>query len=160
MKRILFFVIALAPFLLTASIVLAQPKSPIDGVWRITEWIEHGDTITHPQPSLIIFTEGYYSVSMLMAPRNDSMPSERGRKLTDAEKIERFESWKWFVGISGGYEVKESTIVMHPMVAKDPADTKKSEPEFKLEGSNTLWLIPTAKGATNVGLRMKLTRLK
>ena len=155
-----FFLTALTVFLLTANIASGQTKSPIEGVWRLTEWIEHGDTNTHPQPGLIIFTRGYYSVALVMAPTVDSMSSERGRKLTDAEKIERFEQWKWFVGISGSYEVKGSTVVMHPIVAKDLWDKKGQGPEFRVEGSNTLWLIPTRIGSTNVGLRMKLTRLE
>jgi len=158
MKR---YALSLAFCLLSASGAFAQTKSPVEGVWKVTEWIESGKTNTNPQPGLVIFTRGYYSVAMLMAPRVVSMPSERGRELTDAEKIELFEQWKWFVGVSGSYEVKGSTVVMHPIVAKEPADMNKQTPqgpEFKLEGSNTLWLIPT--GARKVGLRIKLTRLE
>ena len=149
--------------LLSASANFAQTKSPIEGVWRVTEWIEGGKTNTTPQPGLIIFTRGYYSVAMLMAPRADTIPPEAGREPADAEKIELFEQWKWFVGISGSYEVKGSTLVLRPIVAKATWDMNRptpQQPEFRLEGSNTLWLIPTAKGARNVGLRMKLTRLE
>ncbi len=160
MKR---YALSLACCLLFASGGFAQTKSPVEGVWKVTEWIESGKTNTTPQPGLIIFTRGYYSVAILMAPRVASMPSERGREPTDAEKIEYFEQWKWFVGISGSYEVKGSTVVMHPIVAKETSEMNRhtpQEPEFKLEGSNTLWLIPTVKGARDVGLRMKLTRLE
>jgi len=148
---------------LSASAAFAQTKSSVEGVWKVTEWIEDGKTNTNPQPGLIIFTRGYYSVAILMAPRTDSIPSEMGRQVTDAEKIGLFEQWKWFVGISGSYEVKGTTMVLRPIVAKTTWDMNRqtpSEPEFKLEGSNTLWLIPTQKGARNVGLRMKLTRLE
>jgi hypothetical protein len=149
---------------LSASAVFAQTKITVEGVWKITEWIEGGKTNTNPQPALIIFTKGYYSVAMLMgAARTDSIPSDMGREPSDAEKIGLFEQWKWFVGISGSYEVKGATMVLRPIVAKTTWDMNRqtpSEPEFKLEGSNTLWLIPTQKGARNVGLRMKLTRLE
>jgi hypothetical protein len=148
---------------LTASAAFAQTKFPVEGVWKLTEWIESGKTNTNPQPGLIIFTRGYYSVAILMAPRTDSIPSDMGRQVTDAERIGLFEQWKWFVGISGSYEVKGSTMVLRPIVAKTTWDMNRQtpqEPEFKLEGSNTLWLIPTQKGARNVGLRMKLTRLE
>jgi len=158
MKR---YALSLAFCLLSASGGFAQTKSPVEGVWKVTEWIESGKTNTNPQPGLVIFTRGYYSVAMLMAPRVASMPSERGRELTDAEKIELFEQWKWFVGISGSYEVKGSTIVMRPLVAKTTWDMNRQTPrehEFKLEGPNTLWLIPD--GAKKVGLRIKLTRLE
>ena len=94
-------------------------------------------------------------------PRTDSIPFNMGREPSDAEKIGLFEQWRWFVGISGSYEVKGSTIVMRPIVAKQTWDmNRQTAPEFKLEGSNTLWLIPTSEGATKVGLRMKLTRLE
>ena len=157
MKR---YALSLAFCLLFASSGFAQTKSPLEGVWKITEWTEGGKPNTDPQPSLVIFTKGYYSVAILMAPRVESIAPDRGRKLTDADKMERFEQWKWFVGISGSYEVRGSTVVMRPIVAKNTWDMNRQtpqEPTFKLEGPNTLWLIPTA---TNVPLRMKLTRLE
>jgi hypothetical protein len=160
MKR---YALLIVVCMLSASGGFAQTKSPVEGVWKITEWIEAGKTNTNPQPALLIFTKGYYSVAMLMAPRTDSIPLERGRTLTDAEKVAQFEQWKWFVGISGSYEVKESTVVMHPIVAKEPSDMNrqdKSPPEFKFEGPNTFWLILTTEKAKKVGLRMKLTRLE
>jgi len=49
---------------------------------------------------------------------------------------------------------------MRPIVAKATWHMNRQtpqEPEFKLEGPNTLWLIPKA---TNVPLRIKLTRLE
>lgn len=160
MKR---HVLLVAFSLLFASAAFAQSRSPVEGVWRLTEWTEFGETNTNPQPGLIIFTSGYYSVAILMAPRPDSMPPEAGRDPTDAEKIEYFELWKWFVGISGSYEVEGSTIVMRPIVGKNPWDMTRHtpyHPEFRLEGSDTLWLIPTDEGARRVGLRMKLTRVE
>ncbi len=99
-------------------------------------------------------------MAILMASRTDSIPPDAGREPTDAEKIGLFEQWKWFVGISGSYEVKGSTVVMRPIVAKATWHMNRQtpqEPEFKLEGPNTLWLIPKA---TNVPLRIKLTRLE
>ncbi|PWT89659.1 MAG: hypothetical protein C5B55_11020 [Blastocatellia bacterium] len=153
------YALSIALCVMSASAAFAQTKSPVEGVWKITEWIESGKTNTNPQPGLIIFTKGYYGVAMLMAPRAESTLPERGRQLTDAEKIERFEQWKWFVGISGSYEVKGSTVALRPIVAKDSWDMKTDPAvEFKLEGPDTLWLIPAA--ARKVALSMKLTRLE
>jgi hypothetical protein len=158
MKR---YALSLAFCLLFASGGFAQTKSPIEGVWKITEWIESGKTNTNPQPGLIIFTRGYYSVAELMGPpRTDSIRNNMGREVPDAEKIGLYEQWKWFVGISGSYEVKGSTVVLHPIVAMTTWHMNRPTPqgsEFKLEGSNTLWLIP--KG-TKVPMRQKLTRLE
>jgi hypothetical protein len=158
MKR---YALSIALCVVSANAAFAQTKSPIEGVWKITEWIESGKTNTNPQPGLIIFTKGYYSVAELMGPpRADSIPNNMGREVPDAEKIGLYEQWKWFVGMSGSYEVKGSTVVLHPLVAKTTWDMNRQTPhgtEFKLEGSNTLWLIPKA---TKVPMRQKLTRLE
>ncbi len=162
MKKKLLIITAFVAFLFAASASFAQTKLPIEGVWKITEWIESGKTNTDPQPGLFIFTKGYYSVAILMGPpRTDSIPNDMGREPSDAEKIGLFEQWKWFVGISGSYEVKGSTIVMRPIVAQKTWNMNRQtphQPEFKLEGPNTLWLTPPE--AKKVGLRMKLTRLE
>ena len=154
-------VLSIALCVVSASAAFAQTKSTIEGVWKVTEWIEGGKTNTNPQPGLIIFTRGYYSVAMLMGPRTDSIPSDMGREVTDAEKIGLYEQWKWFVGIAGSYEVKGSTVVMRPLAAKTSWDmNRQSVPEFKLEAPDTLWLTPTGEGAQKAGLRIKLTRLE
>ena len=159
------YTLSIALCVMSASAAFAQTKSPVEGVWKITEWVEAGKTNTDPQPAIFIFTKGYYSVAMLMGPpRTDSIPSNMGREPSDVEKIGLFEQWKWFVGISGSYEVNGSTIVMRPIVAKTTWDmnpqTPRGEPEFKFEGPNTFWLIVTTERAKKVGLRMKLTRLE
>jgi hypothetical protein len=158
MKTIPFLATLITIVLLTASTSFSETKSTIEGVWKLTEWIESGDTNTHTQPGLFIFTKRYYSVAMVMAPRGELKQPERGRQLSDSEKIERFEYWKWFVGASGTYEFKEMTVVMHPVVTKDAFDMKTGESEIKFQDSNTIWLIPAA--AKKVGLRMKLTRVE
>ena len=66
-----------ALFLLASSAALAQTKSPVEGVWKVTEvvvqqghendWLsgetsaEKTTTITNPEPGLIIFTKNHYS---------------------------------------------------------------------------------------------------
>ena len=151
--------LSIALCVVSAAGAFAQTKPKIEGVWKVIEWTESGKTNSNPQPGLIIFTKGYYSVAMLMAPRAALMPSDMGRELSDAEKIEYFEQWKWFVGVSGSYEVKGSTVVLRPIVAKTTWDTnRQSMPEFRLDAPDTLWLVPPA--ARKVGLRIKLTRLE
>jgi len=163
MKKKLLIITAFVAFLLAVSTTFAQTKSPVEGVWKITVWVEHGDTNTNPQPAVFIYTKGYYSVAMLMGPpRTDSIPNDMGREPSDAEKIGLFEQWKWFVCVSGSYEVKGSTIVSRPIVAQKTWHMNRQTPhqptEFKLEGPNALWLTPG--GAKKVGLSMKLTRLE
>ncbi len=158
MKR---YALSIALCVVSAAGAFAQTKPAIEGVWKMTEWTESGKTNTNPQPALIIFTKSYYSVAMLMGPpRTDSIPNNMGREVTDAEKIGLYEQWKWFVGISGTYEVNGSTVVLHPIVAKTTWDMNRQTPhevEIKLEGSNTLWMSPKA---TKVPMRHKYTRLE
>jgi hypothetical protein len=161
MKKSLLIISPFVAFLFAAT--FAQTKSPVEGVWKISVWIEHGDTNTNPHASLFIFTKNYYSVAHLNKSRAELGPTKDPKNLTDAEKIERFEQWNAFTGISGSYEVKGSTLIMHPIVAKATWQMNGQTPQqltFKLEGTSTLWIIPTGESATRVGLKMKLTRLE
>ena len=183
MKRILFaaaMLVATAPLAVsqTTQGTPSQPaaarnqtKSPVEGVWRIVEVVmpgatpaEKGTTITSPQPSLIIFTRGHYSQLVLRGqqPRDAVAPAKDPQNLTDAEKLARFEEWRPLVANAGTYEVKGSTIVRRPIVAKRVEVMTSATPvtsEFKLEGTDTLWLTPTGdRAATDP--RVKLTRVE
>ena len=66
MKR---YALTLVLSVLSASAAFAQTKSPVEGVWKAAEVIpasssttEKPKPITSPQPGLLIFTKGYYSV--------------------------------------------------------------------------------------------------
>jgi hypothetical protein len=151
------------------SAVQSQTKTPVEGVWKVAEVLmpsknaaEKGTTITNPQPGLIIFTKGYYSLLAVRGrePRAAFAPAKDPENLTDAEKIARYEQWSPFTANSGTYEVKGSTLQMHPIVAKS-VDVMTSGTaitwEVKVEAPNTLWLIPTSdKAATDP--RVKFTR--
>jgi hypothetical protein len=156
---------------LSASAAFAQTKTPVEGVWKITEVVmpgrnpaEKGATSSSPQPSLIIFTRGYYSQVFVPGeqPRAAVEPAKDPQNLTDAEKIARYNQWGPFVANSGTYEIKGTTLTRRAIVAKNLAVMTSVTPniqEFKLEGPNTLWLIPPAdQSATQP--RIKLTRLE
>jgi hypothetical protein len=167
MKR---YALSIIFFLLTASGAFAQTKTPVEGVWKIAERILPG---THPlakgvtptninPPSLIIFTRGYYS-QVYLGSAETRAAVERAKdpqNLTDAEKIARYEAWRPLFANAGTYEIKGSALILHPTVAKNPNQMNGRWPavEFKLEGPNTLWLIPTAESA--IEPRIKLTRVE
>jgi len=168
MKR---FAFTLFFCVLFASGVVAQTKSPVEGVWKIAERIMPGtqplakdETITNTRalPSLIIFTQGYFSQVYEtggQARPTVSPPKDR-LNLTDAEKIARYEQWRPFNANAGSYEIKGSTITIRPIVAKNANLMGGSHVvEFKLEGTNTLWLIPIPEEAATEP-RIKLTRLE
>jgi hypothetical protein len=97
--------------LLSTTVVFAQTKSPVEGVWRVSEVVTTGAnaaTNSNPQPSVIIFTRGHYSQIAVTGakPRPPVAPAKDPQKLTDAEKIARFEQWAPFVANSGTYEIK------------------------------------------------------
>jgi hypothetical protein len=156
---------------LTASAAFAQSKSPVEGVWKIAELefpsrnpAEKGSTVTNPQPGLLIFTRGYYSQVLEMGaqPRAVVAPAKDPQHLTDAEKIARYEQWRLFGASSGTYEIKGSTLIKRAIVAKSIQVMTRGTPtiwEFKQEGPDTLWLIPTGDlSATEP--RIRLTRLE
>jgi len=69
---------------------------------------------------LLIFTKGYYSAMAVTAdqPRPTLEEPKDPQKLTDAEKIARFDHWRQFIANAVKYEIKGSTLLMHAMVRK------------------------------------------
>jgi hypothetical protein len=168
MKR---YALSLVLCLLIANVAFAQTKPSVEGVWKVAETIPPGTTAqdkstnttnSNTEIGLLIFTKGYYSGMGVEGreARGRVRPPIDPKNLTDAEKIERYEQWKSFVANAGTYEIKESTISMRATVAKNPNRVDKANTwEFKLEGTNTLWLIPTGDRVTT-DPRVKLTRLE
>ncbi len=169
MRRTTLIPVALA---LTSSALSAQSKSSappsIQGVWKIAEVVTTGanaSTNSKPQPSLIIFTRRHYSYLSVNSadPRPKFEPAKDPNKLTDAEKIARYEQWSPFTANAGTYEIKGTTLTRRPVVAKNETVMTTDPPfaqEFKLAG-NTLRLISkSAPGEPASETRTKLTRVQ
>src|SRR5579872_6573575 len=107
------------------STALAQRENPtmtsLEGVWRITKVVTAGVADTHPQPSLQIFSRGYYSLIRVTGSeaRQPSPVPKDSSKLTDEEKIARYNEWAPFGASAGTYEVKGNTLITHAIVAKN-----------------------------------------
>jgi hypothetical protein len=156
---------------LSASAAFAQTKSPVEGVWKVAEVVVPAGnptakgtaiTVSSPQPGLLILTRGYYSGVAVTGPRVAAAPAKDPQNLTDAEKIARYEQWRPFVAFAGTYEIKGSTLIMRAIVAMEVEWMTRETPniwEFKLEGSNTLRLIPTGDEAATEP-RVKFTRVE
>lgn len=142
----------------------ARPAPSLEGVWKVAEIVTTGanaSTNSNPQPSLVIFTKGYYTYLSVNGtqPRPTVAPAKDPNHLTDAEKIARYEQWNPYTAQGGTYEFKGTTITRRPFVAKNPALMTTNPPivqEYKLEG-NTLWLI--TKSATGQPARETRTKL-
>lgn len=151
------------------SAVQSQAKTQVEGVWKVAEVqvppknpAEKATAITNPRASLIILTKGYYSFLAEREKRPDFAPAKDPANLTDAEKIARYEQWRFFSANSGTYEVKGSMLQAHPIVAKNVEVMTSGTPitwELKAESPNSLWLIPPSDRATT-DPRLKLTRLE
>ncbi|TMI79927.1 MAG: lipocalin-like domain-containing protein [Bacteroidetes bacterium] len=170
MKKFLFFIAALSAFLLTAKPAFAQKKNQLEGVWKVVEVIVHSQstgkdtTISTPQPGIVIITKGYYSIVVIQSgtPRTAAEAAKDPQNLTDAEKIARFTEWSSFVANSGTYEIKGSTMLRHPVVAKSVDVMNRQDPladDFTLEGNSTLRIIPAADRA-GIRPKVKLVRLE
>jgi hypothetical protein len=64
---------------------------------------------------------------------------------TDADRIAKYRECQPFVAQSGTYEVKGSTVIMRPILARNTqvmASKHAHLHEFKIQG-DTLWLTPT-----------------
>lgn len=146
-----------------------QKKTQLEGVWKVAEVVppasnpnEKPTSITSPQPGLLIFTKGHYSSIAVTGnqPRTAAAPAKDPQNLTDAEKIARYDQWRPFMANAGTYEVKGSTLTMHPTVAKNPDVMGTAITwELKPDGANAFWLIPPADRAAT-SPRIKFTRLE
>lgn len=145
----------------------AQTTPSLQGAWRVTEVVVTGAnaaTNKNPQPGLYVFTKQHYSIVAVnaTAPRKDFDAPKDPARLTDAEKLARFEVWNPFTANSGTYQVSGNVLTTRPLVAKNPsvmagpAGTR----EFRIEG-NTLTLIQkSAPGQPTSETRITLTRLE
>ena len=89
------------------------------------------------------------------------MEAKDGQNLSDAEKIAFYEQWRAFAANAGTYEIKGSTITRRPSVAKNVGVMTRQEPlisEFKMEGPNTLWILPPAERPNDA--KVKWTRVE
>lgn len=101
----------------------APTANSFEGVWKVTKVVKTGPnafTDTNPQPSLQIFYRGYFTIlrDNSSEPRRSSPAAKDPAKLTDEEKIARYEEWAPYGASGGTYEVKGDSIITHNVVAK------------------------------------------
>jgi hypothetical protein len=162
--RLLVTLVLLAP-----AVVFAQTKSPsIEGVWQISSIVTTGANavnITTPQPSLITFAKSHYSwVSVNgTAARPKFADAKDPNKLTDAEKIARFEQWNPFTGQAGRYQVNGNTLTRRPAVAKNVAVMTTNPPiveQATLQGNKLTLVAKSAPGQPASQTTTTLTRVE
>jgi hypothetical protein len=125
MKRIAVVVAAIV----VAAYALGQAQSApsLQGAWRVSSIVVTGanaSTNNSPQPGLYIFTGQHYSIMTVngTAARKDFGAAQDPNRLTDAEKLARYEVWNPFTANAGTYTVKGNARRRDSRPPKPPPD--------------------------------------
>jgi hypothetical protein len=120
---LLAFIAAIFCFTFARQSAFAQEgftAKALEGVWQVTKVVQAGAVNTNPQPSLYMFSRGYYSALRVNGsePRKQAPAPKDPAHLTDAEKIALYNEWAPYAASAGTYEVKGNTMINHNVVAK------------------------------------------
>ena len=115
-------------------------ESPLEGAWSVASIHVTGpdSANTTVQPSLFLFGDKRYSMMRGTGAQPRALAATDSA--TDAEKLAAYDS---FIANSGTYEVADSTLTIHPVVARSPNYMGGSDIyHFRVSG-DTLWLSNT-----------------
>lgn len=139
--------------LLTSGIAPAQQKStPLTGAWEVTKIQMTGPnarTVANPQPGLYLFTGKYFSIMMVMGdhprPIHPTLP-----EVAKATAQEILAVYGPYVANTGAYEIHGGTLIMHPLVSKNPELMGGSVTySFEIQGNSlTLRMVKMSMGAS------------
>jgi hypothetical protein len=144
----------------------ALTAQALEGAWRVTKVVKTGPDAgvdTHPQPSLAIYSHGYFSVlrDNSPEPRKAAPMASHPGKLTDAEKLAKYEEWAPYSASGGTYEVKGDKIITHNIVAKQVAGATATEEAVIVKFSgDTLVLRPAPTPFTTPGEVVERTYMR
>jgi hypothetical protein len=110
------------------------PEPPLEGAWSVVSIRVGQDSAV--QPSLYLFGDKHYS--MMRVTGNQPRTLAAKDSVTDAEKLAAYDS---FIANTGTYEVADSTLTIHPVVARSPnfMSGGSDKYQFRVSG-DTLWL--------------------
>ena len=132
----------LAASLLTACEPADGPEPPLEGAWSVVSISLTGPDSaanTTVQPSLYLFGDKHYS--MMRVTGNQPRTLAAADSATDAEKLAAYDS---FVANTGTYEIADSTLTIHPVVARSPNYMSGGSDKYNFRVSgDTLWLSNT-----------------
>jgi hypothetical protein len=165
LKAASLFLVLLGAFTLAipSEAVSGPPKlttKALEGVWKVTKVVRTGanaGTDDHPEPSLQIFYRGYYSIVRDNSgqPRKPAPEPKDAARLTDAEKLAKYEEWAPFAASAGPYEIKGNTIVTNNVIAKQVKGVGLTEEAtIKFEGDT---FTATAKSPPGLPLGERST---
>lgn len=159
--------VALAVVMSSSPVAAQSPNEGIEGVWKVSRVVFTGAnprTWESPQPTIWIFSRGYYSAveDTSQAGRTAAPAAKEPGNPTDAEKLARYAEWAQFSAAAGTYEIRGSTLIQHPIVAKSlsrlaPTDQPS---DLKLFGDTALLVIKSGPGQPVQEETVTLTRLR
>jgi hypothetical protein len=159
MRRTLGIVGVVATLLLVAGAWrtnMPNRNPALQGAWTVTSWEVEGESVTAPQPGLILFTETHYTMMYV----NGAQPRPRyaGEQMTDAEMMAAYTT---FTANSGRYEVNGNELTTRAYVAKSPnymADWPENAETytFRLEGETLHLQWPSDWGEKRSGTFTKV----
>jgi len=154
----MFFAVAALP----ASAQDAPTAASFEGVWQITRMVRAGVADDHPQPSLLIFSRGYYSIIRTTGSkaRLQAPPAQDPKQLSDAEKIARYDEWAPFAASAGSYEVSGNTLITHNLVAKNVKGMTRTEEAVILEFDGNRFVATSKPGEPDSDTQSVFTRLR
>jgi glucose/arabinose dehydrogenase len=136
-----FAIATLAATLLAGCQRAESPEPPLEGAWSIVSLRVAGpdSAATTLQPNLFLFTDRHYS--MMRVTGNQPRTLAAKDSVTDAEKLAAYDS---FIANSGTYEITDSTLTTHPIVARSPNFMSGGSDKYTFRVSgDTLWLANT-----------------
>jgi hypothetical protein len=163
---------------LREDVGFGQGATPsLEGVWMSTSVTGTGpnaaNSIPNRQPNINIWTKKYFSRTQADGPTRAVLtPPKDAAKLTNAEKLARYEHWRQVAAVSGTYEVKGTQWFQYPVVAMSQsadiiernktgnltfATTPVTGQEVKFEG-NMLVLTQTSNGTRRTYRRLDQPR--
>ena len=135
----------------------------IEGVWRKSSEVTTGANPTSNMKipaSLVIYTKNHFSLVEINSPRQLPAPAppKVAGKLTDAEKIAQYEDWQPVTVNTGTYEIKGTTLIRRPLVAKGSPPQGRTTyedavRELKFEGNDKMLQIATSPDGKSVTTR-------
>jgi hypothetical protein len=161
-----------AALIMAASLALAAApaataKGPLteksfEGVWQVTKVVQPNGTVdAHPQPSLQIFSRGYFSIirDTGAGPRPPGPPPKDPATLTEAEKMALYQEWADFAASGGTYEVKGDILFTRNLIAKRVGGIGRVEQAVIRFDGNTFTAQPRP-GEPNAGRQTTYTRIR
>ena len=111
-------VVVLVGATLVPAFAAGQELAPgLDGAWEIVSMATAaGQTVTSPQPGLLLFTGSHYSYTLVTGDR-PRPPLPPGVVST----TDLLRAWNPFSANAGTFEVSGDSMIRRPVVAKSPA---------------------------------------